>query len=94
MRADRGYARLVPACASGGWSIADEAEPLIREQLALCATMPATVVAERIGWERSDHGAAGEGGAAAAFVPARRIRCRGRRMSRASGCRMILVSAC
>jgi hypothetical protein len=34
-------------------SIADAAEPLIREQLALCATMPATVIAERIGWERS-----------------------------------------
>ena len=34
-------------------SIADAAEPAIREQLALCATMPATVVAERIGWERS-----------------------------------------
>ncbi|MGH7734259.1 MAG: IS21 family transposase [Gemmatimonadales bacterium] len=34
-------------------SIADEAEPLIREQLALCATMPATVVAERIRWDRS-----------------------------------------
>jgi transposase len=34
-------------------SIADAAEPAIREQLALCATMPATVIAERIGWERS-----------------------------------------
>jgi transposase len=34
-------------------SIADAAEPQIREQLALCATMPATVIAERIGWERS-----------------------------------------
>jgi Mu transposase-like protein len=34
-------------------SIADAAEPLIREQLALCATMPATVIAERIGWDRS-----------------------------------------
>ena len=34
-------------------SIADGAEPEIREQLALCATMPATVVAERIGWDRS-----------------------------------------
>ena len=34
-------------------SIADAAEPAIREQLALCATMPATVVAERIGWDRS-----------------------------------------
>jgi Helix-turn-helix domain len=34
-------------------SIVDEAEPAIRELLALCPTMPATVVAERIGWERS-----------------------------------------
>ena len=34
-------------------SIVDEAEPAIREQLRLCPTMPATVVAERIGWERS-----------------------------------------
>ena len=34
-------------------SIADEAEPAIREQLKLDATMPATVIAERIGWERS-----------------------------------------
>jgi hypothetical protein len=34
-------------------SIADEAEPAIREQLRLCATMPAMVIAERIGWDRS-----------------------------------------
>jgi hypothetical protein len=34
-------------------SVADAVEPAIREQLALCATMPATVIAERIGWERS-----------------------------------------
>jgi hypothetical protein len=34
-------------------SIVDEAEPAIREQLRLCPTMPATVIAERIGWERS-----------------------------------------
>jgi transposase len=34
-------------------SIVDEVEPLIREQLRLDATMPATVVAERIGWDRS-----------------------------------------
>jgi hypothetical protein len=31
----------------------DAAEPAIREQLRLCPTMPATVVAERIGWDRS-----------------------------------------
>ena len=34
-------------------SIVDAVEPLIRRQLALDPTMPATVVAERIGWERS-----------------------------------------
>jgi len=34
-------------------SISDAAGPAIREQLALCATMPATVIAERIGWDRS-----------------------------------------
>jgi len=34
-------------------SIADAAEPAIREQLRLCPTMPATVIGERIGWERS-----------------------------------------
>jgi len=34
-------------------SIVDAAEPVIREQLRLCATMPATVIAERIGWDRS-----------------------------------------
>jgi hypothetical protein len=34
-------------------SIADAAEPAIREQLALCPTMPATVIAERVGWDRS-----------------------------------------
>jgi transposase len=34
-------------------SIVDEVEPQIRELLAACPTMPATVIAERIGWERS-----------------------------------------
>jgi transposase len=34
-------------------SIVDAAEPAIREQLRLCPTMPATVIGERIGWERS-----------------------------------------
>jgi transposase len=34
-------------------SIVDAVDPRIREQLALCPTMPATVIAERIGWERS-----------------------------------------
>jgi transposase len=34
-------------------SIVDVVEPRIRELLAACPTMPATVIAERIGWERS-----------------------------------------
>ena len=34
-------------------SIVDAAELQIREQLTLCPTMAATVIAERIGWERS-----------------------------------------
>ena len=34
-------------------SVVDAVEPAILEQLRLCPTMPATVVAERIGWERS-----------------------------------------
>ena len=36
-----------------GGSIVDVAEPRIRELLAAYPTMPATVIAERIGWERS-----------------------------------------
>ena len=34
-------------------SIVDGVEPRIRELLAACPTMPATVIAERIGWSRS-----------------------------------------
>jgi transposase len=34
-------------------SVVDEVEPRIRELLAAWPTMPATVVAERIGWDRS-----------------------------------------
>jgi len=34
-------------------SIVDDVEPAIRELLAAWPTMPATVVAERIGWSRS-----------------------------------------
>jgi transposase len=37
----------------GGGSIVDGVEPRIRELLAAWPTMPATVIAERIGWERS-----------------------------------------
>jgi transposase len=36
----------------GGGSIVDAAEPRIRELLAAWPTMPATVIAERIGWTR------------------------------------------
>ena len=34
-------------------SIADAVEPAVRELLQGCPTMPATVIAERIGWDRS-----------------------------------------
>src|SRR3954468_14494273 len=34
-------------------SIVDEVEPAIRELLAAWPTMPATVIAERVGWTRS-----------------------------------------
>jgi transposase len=34
-------------------SVVDEVEPRIRELLQACPTMPATVIAERIGWDRS-----------------------------------------
>jgi transposase len=37
----------------GGRSIVDGVEPRIRELLAVWPTMPATVIAERIGWTRS-----------------------------------------
>jgi transposase len=37
----------------GSGSIVDEVEPQIRELLAAWPTMPATVIAERIGWSRS-----------------------------------------
>ena len=33
-------------------SVVDEVEPRIRELLQACPTMPATVIAERIGWTR------------------------------------------
>jgi transposase len=38
---------------AGGTSIVDEVEPRIRELLQAFPTMPATVIAERIGWNRS-----------------------------------------
>lgn len=37
----------------GSGSIVDEVEPRIRELLAAWPSMPATVIAERIGWSRS-----------------------------------------
>jgi transposase len=40
------YRRRLPG------SIVDAVEPQIRELLRVCPTMPATVIAERIGWER------------------------------------------
>src|SRR5262245_23210392 len=38
---------------SAGWSIVDSVEPQIRALLADCSSMPATVIAERVGWARS-----------------------------------------
>jgi hypothetical protein len=35
-----------------GGSVVDAAEPRIRELLRAYPTMPATVIAERIGWDR------------------------------------------
>lgn len=43
-------------------SIVDEVEPRIRELLRAWSTMPATVIAERIGWAPVDPGAVGSGG--------------------------------
>src|SRR3954454_15844465 len=40
-------------------SVVDEVEPRIRELLAAWPTMPATVIAERIGWNRSIRGLRG-----------------------------------
>ncbi len=51
-RAVRGVAPPRYRRVSGG-SIVDEVEPRIRELLAAWPTMPATVIAERLGWERS-----------------------------------------
>ena len=51
-------------------SIVDAVEPRIRELLEEFPTMPATVIAERIGWTRGDDGAQGPGAGAAAGVSA------------------------
>ncbi len=51
-------------------SIVDGVEPAILELLRDCPDMAATVVAERIGWDRSDPGTAGAGGRAAPAVRA------------------------
>ena len=55
-------------------SLVDAFEPQIRVLLAATPTMPATVIAERIGWDSISVGAAGQGGAAAAVVSRRRTR--------------------
>ena len=69
-------------------SIADEAEPAIREQLKLDATMPATVIAERIGWDRSITVLREKvADLRPAYLP--QDPTGGRRMSRAGGPRMI-----
>jgi Sigma-70, region 4 len=52
-------------------SIVDEVEPRIRELLQVFATMPATVIAERIGWSRSIRLEWSSGGAAAGVSAAR-----------------------
>ena len=51
-------------------SIVDEVEPRIRELLQAYPTMPATVIAERIGWDPVDPGALGAGGRVAAGLSA------------------------
>ena len=51
-------------------SIVDAVEPRIRELLRAYPTMPATVIAERIGWDRWSDGAEGPGAGAAAGLPA------------------------
>ena len=51
-------------------SVVDAVEPRIRELLRECPTMPATVIAERIGWSTVDDGAQGPGPRAAAGVSA------------------------
>src|SRR4051812_50230694 len=43
-------------------SVVDDVEPRIRELLQAVPTMPATVIAERIGWDRSIRGLRGRGG--------------------------------
>ena len=51
-------------------SIVDAVEPRIRELLQAYPTMPATVIAERIGWDRGADGAEGPGAGAAAGLSA------------------------
>ena len=51
-------------------SIVDAVEPRIRELLQAYPRMPATVIAERIGWTRRSDGAQGTGRRAAAGVSA------------------------
>ena len=51
-------------------SVVDAVEPRIRELLRACPTMPATVIAERIGWTRSIRVLQWPGGGVAAGVSA------------------------
>ena len=53
-------------------SAVDAFEDAIREQLELVPTMPATVIAERVGLDARDHGVQGAGRRAAAGVSAAR----------------------
>jgi hypothetical protein len=63
-------------------SIVDAAEPRIRELLKAYPAMPATVIAERIGWDRSV-GCCGTGWRSCTRRTCRRTRPAGRRMRRA-----------
>ena len=68
----------------GEGSIVDAVEPQIRELLAEWPTMPATVIAERIGWDAVVDGAQGPGARSCGRCICRRTRRRGRRIGRAS----------
>ena len=64
-------------------SVVDEVEPRIRELLRAWPTMPATVIAERIGWEHSIRMLRGPGRGCCGRPICRRTRRRARPMSRA-----------
>ena len=58
-------------------SVVDAVEPRIRELLQAFPTMPATVIAERIGWDRGADGAQGPGARSCGRCICRRTRRRG-----------------